>query len=510
MCKPDTVSSPLNPPPARAGLIVRTEAVPPSVYAAIGLTSADATCVEIAAGSEMYSMVCSHLVESGTAKSYTIDIGSTKAKNCCDSDDEADEDPVRVASKDLGLGLFSFEPTRGERKVHALHQTLGEVVGTNCGPALHKSLVLIAGGEGAIDAIMTFCDGLIAKADATSTSSFSVFRWHVQYSYWRKAEVVKARSVDSVVLPSELKERLVDDMGEFVSPSTRAWYQEHGVPYKRSYLLHGAPGAGKTSMISALAGKFKRNVCYLSSLSHPEMTDDNLKSAVQRVPAKSILVIEDVDALWDESDGRRKRAGDRSALTFSGVLNALDGVGASTGQIFVLTTNHRERLDPALIRCGRVDVHIEFKDACASQMVDLFKQFYKHAPSELAEQFKESLCSLLGEKTVSMAALQHYFTMMRKQPAEVAAAQAHKVLEEAEAHGMALKGVKEAEKKKTDESAKTETEQGEDGASEGKAADGGGKAKAGPSKGDDSDSEEAGAGKSKAKGKVVHVHVHVD
>merc|ERR1719311_1999431 len=106
--------------------------------------------------------------------------------------------------------------------------------------------------------------------------------------------------MDSVVLPAALKKKVVDDLDSFVDRETRAWYLEHGIPYKRSLLLHGSPGAGKTSLIQALAGRYRRNVCYLSSLSHPEMTDDGLKAAVQRVPARSLIVLEDVDALWEE------------------------------------------------------------------------------------------------------------------------------------------------------------------------------------------------------------------
>ena len=97
----------------------------------------------------------------------------------------------------------------------------------------------------------------------------------------------------------------------------------------------GPSGAGKTSLIQSLAGKFRRNVCYLSSLSHPEMTDDNLKAAVQRVPARSLVVLEDVDALWE--GGRLKKSGDKSAgqigLAKSGSTAAdfLLGTGGAEG-----------------------------------------------------------------------------------------------------------------------------------------------------------------------------------
>ena len=48
-----------------------------------------------------------------------------------------------------------------------------------------------------------------------------------------------------------------------------------------------------------------------------------------------------------------------SRLSFSGFLNALDGVRSQEGQILFMTTNHKERLDPALLRPGRADVHVK-------------------------------------------------------------------------------------------------------------------------------------------------------
>merc|ERR1719230_362370 len=128
--------------------------------------------------------------------------------------------------------------------------------------------------------------------------------------------------------------------------------------------------------------------------------------------------MEDVDALFGPD--RQKNDAGKSSLTFSGLLNALDGVGGSVGQIFFLTTNHRERLDAALIRNGRVDVHIEFTDATDEQMRGLFLQFYKGASAELASSFQHGLRSKLGDRVISMAALQSFFITMRKKSAEEA------------------------------------------------------------------------------------------
>jgi len=318
-------------------------------------------------------------------------------------------------------------------------------------------------------------------------AKFTIFRFHAQHQYWQRTDVVTARSIDSVVLPKESKSLLLSDLDDFTSRETKEWYIEHGIPYKRSFLFHGSPGAGKTSLIQGIAGRYARNICYLSP-SHPEMSDDAMKTAVQRVPAKSIIVLEDVDALFD---GRKKKAegGEKqNSLTFSGLLNALDGVGGSSGQIFILTTNHRERLDPALIRNGRVDLHVEFKDASREQMAQLFTQFYSDAPPQLAEEFATSLSEALdaNKATASMAQLQHYFIMQRKTPAEVAAKAVRKVLEEQEA--------RKVDKVDKERMAKEETESKEE-------------TKQKEKENTDVESAAVKAGLSVAK-KELHIHIH--
>jgi len=349
-------------------------------------------------------------------------------------------------------------------------------MGTDCGPKMYKSLVLIAPGRNKVNILQNFVTALLKEADRTEEHKFTCYRWHVQYQYWRNEETTVARPVESVVLPDDTKRKILDDLDDFVAPGTRNWYHDHGIPYKRSYLLYGVPGAGKTSLIQAIAGRYKRNLAILQP-SHPDMTDDSLKAAVQRVPHKSIIVLEDVDALFAE--GRSKANGNKSSLTFSGVLNALDGVGGCAGQIFVLTTNHRERLDPALIRNGRVDLHIEFTHAGKEQMRGLFLAFYNGADESLADNFANGLTELLGDAKVSAAQLQHYFIVMRKESAEVASKHFAKVLEEAEAHGQmkveAAVKADEREKEASEEAAKNKASNNKHGSSDGDGNVSGGK-----------------------------------
>jgi len=507
-------------------LLCRTAPFNKSTLHEFGFDPADITCVDLSGG-EVYDLVAAfiakHAKSTRRESTFTFDISRSK-----DGGDDGDEGH-RVAVPALGLGLFEFDfqplaecscassdsssismveaECPAPTTLYALHQTLGNVVGTDCGPKLYKSLVLLAPGKASLPVIQSFVNHLLAQADQTEEHKFTCYRWHVQYQYWRHEETAVARPIQSVVLPAAIKDKLLDDLDDFVARGTARWYREHGIPYKRSYLLFGVPGAGKTSLIQAIAGRYKRNLAILQP-SHPEMTDDSLKAAVQRVPHRSIIVLEDVDALFEA--GRTKSSGNKSSLTFSGVLNALDGVGGCAGQIFVLTTNHRERLDPALIRNGRVDLHIEFTHAGYEQMKGLFLSFYREASEQLADAFAKGLTELLGERKVSAAQLQHYFIMMRKESAETASAGFGKVLEEAEAHGQLG-----AEKEKAGEKA------GDDPDGKGKAKAKGkknGGKQANKEEGDEAANDVDGDGGSEEDGdqqkprggsKAQHVHVHI-
>lgn len=72
-------------------------------------------------------------------------------------------------------------------------------------------------------------------------------------------------------------------------------------------------------------------------------------------------------------------------LTFTGLLNGLDGIGNAVGQLFVLSTNHLERLDPALIRSGRVDRKFEFSYCTEEALQLMFKRFYPD--TKVADEF---------------------------------------------------------------------------------------------------------------------------
>jgi chaperone BCS1 len=243
---------------------------------------------------------------------------------------------------------------------------------------------------------------LALKAEEGRTIIFNTFgpEWR-PFGFPRKK-----RPIQSVILPQALGTHILDDVRDFLA--TPKWYTDRGIPYRRGYLLHGPPGTGKSSFIQALAGELDLNICLLS-LSERGLTDDRLNHLLTVAPERSIILLEDVDAAFS---ARESAAAYGNQVTFSGLLNALDGVAAAEGRILFMTTNHPERLDQALIRPGRVDVKVALTHANKQQIEALFKNFYPEASEEMAERF----ATQVEPAQLSMAHIQGHFLTNKNNP----------------------------------------------------------------------------------------------
>lgn len=209
-----------------------------------------------------------------------------------------------------------------------------------------------------------------------------------QYNCWHRSASRAKRPMQSIVLDPMIKDRILEDAKDFMASEN--WYSERGIPFRRGYLLHGAPGSGKTSLIHALAGELKLDV-YVISLSRRGFDDARLHEIISDLPPRAIALIEDIDASFTTAVGvRGSSAGatapsgdDGGGVTLAGLLAAIDGVAAQEGRLLFATTNHIEVLDPALTRPGRMDVHVEFRLASKWQAKQLFKGFFPPvAPSD--------------------------------------------------------------------------------------------------------------------------------
>lgn len=228
-------------------------------------------------------------------------------------------------------------------------------------------------------------------------------------SEWRQfGHPRKRRPIKSVVLDKGVGERILNDCKEFIS--NPKWYADRGIPYRRGYLLYGPPGCGKSSYITALAGDLEYGICLLN-LSERGLTDDRLNHLLNVAPEQSIILLEDIDAAFvSREDTQTQKAAYEglNRVTFSGLLNCLDGVASTEARIVFMTTNYLERLDAALIRPGRVDLK-EYVGYCSEyQLIEMFKRFYNGTENEQnARKFAEKVMSF--KKPVSPAQIQGYF-----------------------------------------------------------------------------------------------------
>lgn len=218
----------------------------------------------------------------------------------------------------------------------------------------------------------------------------------------------KRRPLSSVVLDNGVSERILSDCREFIR--NPQWYSDRGIPYRRGYLLYGPPGCGKSSYITALAGEIEFGICLLN-LSERGLTDDRLNHLMNVAPQQSIILLEDIDAAFvSREDTKQQKAAFEglNRVTFSGLLNCLDGVASTEARIVFMTTNYLDRLDPALIRPGRVDVK-EYVGYCSRhQLEQMFMRFYtgEEATSN-SKLFAENV--LQFGKHTSPAQIQGYF-----------------------------------------------------------------------------------------------------
>ena len=220
----------------------------------------------------------------------------------------------------------------------------------------------------------------------------------------------KKRMLGLVILDKGVAEHIVSDVRDFLSSGD--WYHQRGIPYRRGYLLYGPPGSGKTSFIQALAGELDYNICILN-LSENNLTDDRLNHLMNHIPERSVLLLEDIDAAFNKRE-QSDESGFTSGVTFSGLLNELDGVASAEECITFMTTNHPEKLDPALLRPGRVDYKVLIGNASEHQVREMFLRFYE-GEDQLCDEFMEKYNELALEN-VSTAQLQGLFVYNKRDP----------------------------------------------------------------------------------------------
>ncbi|KAF7061699.1 hypothetical protein CFC21_068370 [Triticum aestivum] len=183
-------------------------------------------------------------------------------------------------------------------------------------------------------------------------------------SDWSPMDLNHPSTFDTLAMDRTLKRSVIDDLDKFIK--RKAYFKKIGKAWKRGYLLHGPPGIGKSSLIAAIANHLRFDI-YDLELTGVHSNSD-LRKLLIGMTNQSVLVIEDIDCTIDlkqrdddsNTSSSTTKDDNNKQVTLSGLLNIIDGLWSTSGEerIIVFTTNYKDRLDPALLRPGRMDMHV--------------------------------------------------------------------------------------------------------------------------------------------------------
>lgn len=202
-----------------------------------------------------------------------------------------------------------------------------------------------------------FLRDFLKEAIAVYTSETKTKIYTPSDGYWQLRATQEPRPLSSVLLSAENRKALEQHFATYFSQGD--WYLKHGIPYRTGICLSGPPGTGKTSLVKALCAEYKLRLCVLDLAT---MSNAQLLDLLSQLKKEDLILIEDIDTSSVTEDRNQKIEDGKislSTLTLGGVLNAIDGVVGASGRILVVTTNKLDKIDPALLRPGRIDLTLE-------------------------------------------------------------------------------------------------------------------------------------------------------
>jgi hypothetical protein len=223
------------------------------------------------------------------------------------------------------------------------------------------------------------------------------------------------RNFDTIYLPKSQISEIRKEIDNF--KRIEPLYKECNIPYRKGILFYGPPGTGKTSLVKALAYEYQMNI-YIFNVNDDYVNDDTIIDMLNSIGngGNKILLFEDIDTAfadkekvlhegktsndifelddhYDESNKTDAGATvtvtkGKKYLTYSGLLNALDGTLSNHhGVITIMTTNYINKLGDAFLRPGRIDRKFELAE-CNGEQINMMAKNIITKSIKLSNEFK--------------------------------------------------------------------------------------------------------------------------
>ena len=186
------------------------------------------------------------------------------------------------------------------------------------------------------------------------------------------------RSFNDVFMKKNDKDLIIHTIEKFLN--SRSWYEKHHIPYHFGLILYGEPGTGKSSIIQAIVNKFNFNKIVVEGDSIHSSLNSIKDNEILSSETTTAIIIEDADLtccpVGDRNDMRVLEAAERYKHNLGYLMNSMDGIGCFQNVIYIFSTNSIEDIDPAILRPGRLDLHVNISYVCDETMNQFLKFHY--------------------------------------------------------------------------------------------------------------------------------------
>ena len=229
--------------------------------------------------------------------------------------------------------------------------------------------------------------------------------WSYGSGYWEDVKLIHKRKFETVILDEDVKQDIKKSIDRYNNKEYKKRLRSLGINHKMNLVFSGLPGTGKSSLMFSIATLLNKDIATID-FNNKELSDHTFIQALNIIPKDSIFVMEDIDALYVD----RNKSGDNS-ISFSVILNFLDGTYSKEDLVTIITTNHLNHLDKAMIRPMRIDKILKFTYCSKYQYETIFTKIF---PDN--DIIKKELYKIIKNKKFTTSMIQKFFITYLDEP----------------------------------------------------------------------------------------------